>query len=122
LNAAFLAVAQVVIYIGAIATLMIFVVMMTRHIMQENIRQATKNWWVAAVISVALFGGLAWMLSAWDGFWAQAQPLAQGANPLVDLGQALVSPNAYILPFELASVLLLAAMVGAITIAWERGK
>lgn len=122
LNASFLAVAQVVIYIGAIATLMIFVVMMTRRIVQENIRQVNKNWWLAAVVSLVLFGGLAWMLSAWDGFWMQAQPLAQSANPLVDLGQALVSPNAYILPFELASVLLLAALVGAIMIAWERGR
>ncbi len=122
LNASFLAVAQVVIYIGAIATLMIFVVMMTRHIVQVNIQQVNKSWWLAAVVAVLLFGSLAWMLSAWDGFWSQAPALADGANPLVDLGQALVSPNAYILPFELASVLLLAALVGAIMIAWERGR
>jgi len=41
-------------------------------------------------------------------------------DPLTQLGQALVSPNAYILPFEIASVLLLAALIGAIVIAWER--
>jgi NADH-quinone oxidoreductase subunit J len=120
LNAAFLAVAQVVIYIGAIATLMIFVVMMTRHIVQENIRQVNKGWWLAALVSVVLFAGLAWMLSGWEGFWTQVQPLAPGADPLVALGQALVSPNAFVLPFELASVLLLAALIGAIMIAWEK--
>ena len=35
-------------------------------------------------------------------------------------GAALVAPNGYVLPFELASILLLAAMIGAIIIAWER--
>jgi NADH-quinone oxidoreductase subunit J len=122
LSAGFLAIAQVVIYIGAIATLMIFVVMMTRRIVQENVRQTNRNWWLAAIVSVVLFGGLAWMLSAWGDFYSRAPDLPAGANPLVDLGQALVSPNAYILPFELASVLLLAAMVGSIMIAWERGR
>jgi NADH-quinone oxidoreductase subunit J len=122
LSAGFLAIAQVVIYIGAIATLMIFVVMMTRRIVQQNIPQTSSNWWLVMVLSLVLFGGLTWMLSAWEGFSTLAPPLPQDANPLVDLGQALVSPNAFILPFELASVLLLAAMIGAIMIAWERGK
>jgi len=36
------------------------------------------------------------------------------------LGQALVSPNYYVIPFEVASVLLLAALIGAIMVAWER--
>jgi NADH-quinone oxidoreductase subunit J len=48
--------------------------------------------------------------------------LPEGVDSLSQLGQALVSPNAFILPFELASVLLLAAMVGAIIIAWERKR
>ncbi len=122
LNAGFLAVAQVVIYIGAIATLMIFVVMMTRRLVQDNRRQVNQGWWLAAILSIALFGGLAWMLSGWDGFFTQPAALPQGIDPLIVLGQALVSPNAFILPFELASVLLLAAMIGAILIAWERGK
>jgi NADH-quinone oxidoreductase subunit J len=37
-----------------------------------------------------------------------------------ELGIALVSPNMYVLPFEVASVLLLAALIGAIVVAWER--
>ena len=41
-------------------------------------------------------------------------------RPLADLGVALVSPNAYVLPFEVASVLLLAALIGAIVVAWDR--
>jgi NADH-quinone oxidoreductase subunit J len=42
------------------------------------------------------------------------------ADPISDLGLALVSPDAYIIPFELASVLLLAALIGAIVIAWKK--
>ncbi len=41
-------------------------------------------------------------------------------DSLQALGVALVSPDAYVLPFELASVLLLAALIGAIVIAWDR--
>ena len=50
LSAPFLAVAQVVIYIGAIAILMIFAVMMTRHLMKDSGAQINSNWWVAAVV------------------------------------------------------------------------
>ena len=60
------------------------------------------------------------MLSTWSDFNATAPELAEGADPIRELGQALVSPNAFVLPFELASVLLLAALVGAIVVASER--
>jgi NADH-quinone oxidoreductase subunit J len=120
LDAGFLAVAQVVIYIGAIAILMIFAIMLTRRIAQDDRRQVNANWAWAALISVVLFGALAWMLSGWAGFNTQTSALPPNADPLRELGQALVSPNAYVLPFELASVLLLAALVGAIIVAWDR--
>ena len=120
LNASFLAVVQVVIYIGAIAILMIFAIMLTRRMMQDTGPTVNKGWWLAAVISIALFGGMTWMLSSWIGFDTNLPQLSQGSDSIQQLGQALVSPNAYILPFELASVLLLAALIGSIMIAWER--
>jgi hypothetical protein len=46
--------------------------------------------------------------------------MAVGADPLRQLGVALVSPNAYVIPFELASVLLLGALIGALMIAREK--
>lgn len=119
LGAGFLAVAQVVIYIGAIAILVIFAVMLTRRLTSENVPFINSNWWVAILIAALLFGGLSWMFSSWDGFSTQAPPLAL-ENPLVDLGAALVDPQGFVLPFELASVLLLAALIGSIMIAWER--
>jgi NADH-quinone oxidoreductase subunit J len=120
LNAAFFTVVQVVIYIGAISILMIFAIMLTRRVMQDTGPVLNPGWWLAALLALGLFGGLTWLLSQWSGFSMAMPELPPGTDPLQQLGVALVSPNAYVLPFELASVLLLAALVGAIVIAWER--
>lgn len=120
LNASYFAVIQVVIYIGAISILMIFAIMLTRRVMQDVGPRFNRGWWMAALVSLGLFGGVAWMLNSWEGFSMVAPPLPPGADPLRELGQALVSPHAYVIPFELASVLLLAALLGSIIIAWEK--
>lgn len=120
LNAGFFAVVQVVIYIGAISILMIFAIMLTRRVMQDVGSATNPGWWISALLSVLLFLGLGWMLSRWNGFNAPLPAMPTGIDPLQQLGQALVSPQYYVLPFELASVLLLAALIGAIMIAWER--
>lgn len=120
LNAGFFAVVQVVIYIGAIAILFIFAVMLTRRLMSDSGPQSNTNWWLAAVISVLLFGGLIWMLSSWRGVTGEPPVLKSNLDTLGLLGRALVSPDGFVLPFELASVLLVAALIGAIYVAWER--
>ncbi len=120
LNAGFLAVAQVVIYIGAISILIIFAVMMTRTLVDDFPKQLNAQWWLAGLVALALFAGLAYMFGSWEGFSSPLPPLAAGADPLRQLGVALVSPNAYLIPFELASVLLLGALIGAIMIAREK--
>jgi NADH-quinone oxidoreductase subunit J len=120
LNAGFFAVVQVVIYIGAISILMIFAIMLTRRVMQDIGPTTNPGWWLSALLSLLLFGGLSWMLSRWEGFSTPLPAMPSGVDPLEQLGQALVSPQYYVLPFELASVLLLAALIGAIMIAWER--
>jgi NADH-quinone oxidoreductase subunit J len=120
LNAGFLAVAQVVIYIGAIAILMIFVIMLTRRVASESTPQVNPNWVWGLLVAIVGFGGLVWMMTSWKGFATPLSEMSARADPLRDLGTALVSPNAYVLPFEVASVLLLAALIGAIMVAWER--
>lgn len=122
LNAGFLAVAQVVIYIGAIAILIIFGVMMTRRLTTEKSRQVNGSWWLALLVSILLLAALSWMLSTWQGFSTSLPDLPAGVDTLEQLGKALVSPNAFVLPFEVASVLLLAALIGAIMIAWDRKR
>jgi NADH-quinone oxidoreductase subunit J len=120
LSAPFFTVVQVVIYIGAISILMIFAIMLTRRVMQDTGPRVNQGWWMALLLSFLLFGGLAWMLSSWDGFRTALPALPEGFDTVEALGVALVSPQAYVLPFEVASVLLLAALLGAIAVAWER--
>src|SRR5512141_2004617 len=68
LNAGFLAVVQVVVYIGAIAILFIFAVMLTRRDMRDQGPQMNRNWWAGALIAVLAFGGLFFLLQSWSGF------------------------------------------------------
>lgn len=120
LYAGFLAAAQVVVYIGAIAILIIFAIMLTQGVAKVNHPQLNSNWGWALAISAALCGALVWALSGWSGFSAQAPALSPKLDPLRQLGEALVAPNAYVLPFEVASVLLLAALIGAIIVAFDK--
>lgn len=120
LNAGFIAVVQVVVYIGAIAILFIFAVMLTRKDMRDTGPQMNKNWWAGALVAVAAFAGLAFLLQGWTGFSKTATAIPSGFDAVGQLGDQLVSPNAYVLPFEVASVLLLAALVGAVYVAFNK--
>ncbi len=120
LNAGFLAVVQVVIYIGAIAILFIFAVMLTRKDLLENAPQLKRGWWLTAIIAALTFAGLFFLLQSWTGFAKTSQDFPAGYDAVAQLGNALISPNAFILPFEVASVLLLAALIGAVYVAFTR--
>ena len=120
LHASFLAVVQVVVYIGAIAILFIFAVMLTRKDIRDQGPQINKNWWVGVLLSVLVFLGLFFLLQGWDGLSKTASEIPAGFDAISALGDALVSPNAYVLPFEVASVLLVAALVGAVYVAFNR--
>ena len=120
LNAGFLAVVQVVVYIGAIAILFIFAVMLTRKDMRDQGPQTNRNWWFGALIAAGTFAGLFFLLQGWNGLSRTAADFPSGFDAVAELGNALVSPNAYVLPFEVASVLLLAALVGAVYVAFNR--
>ena len=119
LNASFLAVVQVVVYIGAIAILFIFAVMLTRKDMRDQGPQLNKNWWFGALLSVLTFGGLFFLLQGWNGMSRTAAVYPSGFDAISELGNELVSPAGYVLPFEVASVLLVAALVGAVYVAFN---
>ena len=120
LNASFFAVVQVVIYIGAIAILMIFAIMLTRRVKQDTGSIVNRGWWLAGFLALILFTSLVGLLSTWSGFRTPLPELASDVDTIKALGTALVSPDHYVLPFEVASVLLLAALIGAVVVAWER--
>ncbi len=119
LESSFYAVVQVIVYIGAIAILVIFAVMLTRHVMDDTGSQTVKRWGVALVAALIAFGGMAVLVLRWDRL-----QMGAGSAPneflLRDFGKALTEPNQYAIPFEVSSVLLLAALVGAIYVAVER--
>ena len=120
LSASFLAVVQVVVYIGAIAILFIFAVMLTRKDMRDQGPQMNRNWWFGAILSALTFLGLFFLLQGWDGLSKTATEIPAGFDAISELGNALVSPDAFVLPFEVASVLLVAALVGAVYVAFNR--
>lgn len=120
LNAGFMAVVQVVVYIGAIAILFIFAVMVTRKDMRDSGPQLNKGWWAGVLMAVLTFAGLAFLLQGVKGFSKTAAVIPSGFDAVNQLGNQLTSPSAYVLPFEVASVLLLAAMVGAVYIAFNK--
>jgi NADH-quinone oxidoreductase subunit J len=117
LQANFLAVVQVVVYIGAIAILFIFVVMLTRRELMEKGRQTRSNWWIPALLCVLILSGLVMLILNLPGVGRTAVGFPAGLDTVLALGTALVSPDAYVLPFEVASILLLAALVGAVYVA-----
>ncbi len=121
LEAPFLAVAQVVIYVGAIAILMLFAIMLTRREMRDRGPQTGKQWPLAALVALAMLAGVVALVQAWPEFGTTSAAEVPADNLKV-LGQSLVAPQGFVIPFEVASVLLLAAMIGAIYIAWGRRK
>jgi NADH-quinone oxidoreductase subunit J len=120
LDAGFLAVVQVVIYIGAIAILFIFAVMLTRKEMRDRGAQLNQGWWLGAVVAALTFGGLYLLLSSWSPLGRLPGPIPPGFDAVGALGNALVAPDGFVLPFEVASVLLVAALVGAVYVAFTR--
>jgi NADH-quinone oxidoreductase subunit J len=115
LEAPFIAVVQVMIYIGAIAILIVFAIMLTRRILSEDLIQRNSQWILSALGAVGLFVVLGWIM------YSVKWPVVQQAVPedtITILGQELL--GTYIVPFEIASVLLLAALVGSIIIGRER--
>lgn len=114
LEAEFLAIVQVLIYVGAIAVLILFAVMLTRGLMKNDTLSFNKQWaWAALAVSILFLGMFILAL--------QVPWLHSGTSVYTDtvpfLGQQLLTT--YILPFEVVSVLLLAALVGAFIIARE---
>jgi len=120
LEARFFVVVQVIVYVGAIAILILFAVMLTRNIMLRGERQMNRGWLAAALVSMGLFIGLVAALSTWDHFWDKARSVTAGGEDLIRLGQAFVDPAGYLLPFEIISVLLLAALIGSIYVGMDR--
>ena len=120
LAAEFVAWVQVIIYIGAVIILFLFGIMLTRAPMGGDTQLDNDQKWQAAVVGVFLAGVLGTLLIQAFGSKEIAISGAKGEK-LLQVGQASTLADklftSYVVPFELVSVLLLAALVGAVVIA-----
>jgi len=115
LEAEFLAMAQIIIYIGAIVTLIVFAIMLSKNVMSKEAGAYNRNWYFALGGVVFLFLILGWLLIQMPFETVTAEV---PADAIQQIGQGFVGH--YVVPFEVASILLLVALVGAIMLARER--
>ena len=114
LNASFIAAAQILIYVGAVNVLILFAIMLVN---KKEAMGASPGIGLRRVLSTGVCLGLFALLLrvAFSTPWATPGPAAIGEDAVIRLGEHFFSD--YLLPFELASVLLLMAMIGAIVLA-----
>lgn len=113
LGAGFLATIQVLVYIGGLVTLLIFGVMLVHRAGDAAIPRPVRRVVPAAIVSIALFAALAAAILEADLGTPAAGPPDGEALATTLLGKDLLA-------FEVLSVLLLAAMIGAIVLARAR--
>jgi len=123
LGAEFMSAVQIVVYVGGIVVLIIFAVMLTSEPGGMQDRPDIKRTIPAAIVSGLVFFGLVYVFSLTE--FKRMYPVEQNKGLAQAIGEKLLSlgPDGYILPFEVVSVLLVAALIGAIIIAKkERGE
>ncbi len=115
LQSDFLAAVQIIIYVGAVTVLVLFAIMLTNRSYAPDSNPPNSQWVIAGVVAVAVLGMLLLVINSGDFSTASQVPLT--GDPTVSIGQAILKE--YFLPFEVAAMLLLGAMIGAIVIARE---
>jgi NADH-quinone oxidoreductase subunit J len=118
LAAEFLAATQVLVYIGAIMVLVLFGIMLTRSKIGRDLDSTNEHWWVGVITGLLLVGVMGYSLI--DYFGDDPLPAERQIDSVNGSNTATVSDaifGQYLIPFEVISVLLLAALVGAIVIA-----
>lgn len=114
LNADFVSAAQVLIYVGAVNVLILFAIMLVNK--RESFTLVPRRWIrkaSAALVSLGLFALLSTMLLTTE--WADDLSVLPPDSAIIRIGEHFFSD--YLLPFELASILLLMALIGAVVLA-----
>ena len=118
MDAEFVGFVQILVYVGAVAILMVFAILLTRAAEDGKAGVVfSRTWLTGLAIAAAVFAVLGWAVLR------SAQGLTQAAGKpeitVNDIGQALMSR--YVLPLEIVALLLTAALVGAVIVAmYER--
>jgi len=115
LSADFLAAVQILVYVGAISVVIILAIMLTREFSQGSPSNRLKI--PAFIVSAAFFGLVAYAVLGTN--W-QISTAAPQTPTTPALAQQLIGQDGFILPLEIAAVLILAVIIGAIVIAREK--
>jgi len=118
LLADFIAITQILIYVGGIIVLILFGVMLTSHQINVDAKIGTIQSLPAILIAACVGGGLIWIL--WITDWKVNPQLPVVETTASKIGELLLTK--YLLPFEFASVVLLVALIGAAMIARREKK
>ena len=117
LSADFLAVTQIIIYVGGILVLILFGVLMTQKIYDTKALTAHNSLWLSVGGGLFVAGIIAALLS--KNVWLAGTPKA--FEPTTEaIGKAILGH--YLIPFEIASILLLGALIGAVYLARAEDK
>ncbi|MFL6590806.1 MAG: NADH-quinone oxidoreductase subunit J [Chthoniobacterales bacterium] len=111
LGAEFVGLVQIFVYVGAVAVLIVFTILLTRR---EDEDDAGFNW-AGALVAVAVFGALAWAIAK-----SSSIPVSSGAiDPLTvkRIGEVLMTQ--YVWPLQCVGLLLTAALIGALVLVME---
>ena len=112
LSADFLALVQILVYVGAIAVLMLFAIMLTPRASRDN-AETMMRYPAAIIMGLVIAAGVFVALETdWGAMRGEAVPEQARV-----IGESLI--NEFVLPFEIGAVLLTAALVGAIALARE---
>ena len=118
LGAEFVGFSQILVYIGAVAILIVFAILLTRTGGEEPKPFFNTQWWIGLAISGAVFGCLvAGVISSKS--IGMSSPADKTAT-VEQIGNELMTT--YVLPLQVIGVLLTAAMLGAVIIAWQKGE
>jgi NADH:ubiquinone oxidoreductase subunit 6 (subunit J) len=113
LDAQFAGFAQILVYIGAVAILVVFAILLTRGSETPKDGVFSKTWLAGLAIAAAVFAVLGWAILGAAPWLSRSTPA-----PTVTVNQIGVAlMGRYVLPLEIVAVLLTAALVGAVIVA-----
>lgn len=120
LDAQFVGLTQILVYVGAVAILIVFAVLLTRGGEAPEKLVFSASWFWGLAIAVSVFGTLAWCVT--HSFASQRVPAEKVEATVKQIGDALMTK--FVLPLEVIGLLLTAALIGAVIIAMreEGGK
>jgi len=115
LDAQFVGFAQILVYVGAVAILIVFAVLLTRSDAAHNQTVLSPGWGIGIVVAAGVFAVLGWAALNSPGLPKQMPPAP--ATTVKNIGDLLMTQ--YVLPLEVIGLLLTAALIGAVIIAMK---